>query len=235
MARKKYLKVTYAPSAMFSLRVSDTTTKGAKTHLCPTPHCVKCALISRYAEAHSEDELVTFFERIEKLRVFFVLPDQLVVNQGFYTQLKPSRGNNGEPFSRSIMYKEYVYYHGDLSILFDVSHLADSDVEQLLETLVGINYYGKKDSLVAYKSHAFVTAIPEKAIVPLSQDADIFGLILSFDDLYSERNGSTREYLKDLRDRGGYGTYRKRDFIQYVLPYAIRATSRNYTLYQLQP
>jgi len=240
--QKKYVMITYAmATGFFSLRRSDTTSKGSKSYLCPTPHCVKSALINQYAQEHNTDELVGFFEKIQPLSVYFCLPSKLVVNQTFYTQLKSKRkkakkdlleGEIEESFDSTIMYKEYVYYDGDLTVIFDVSEWEESDIESLIHTLSTIRYLGKKDSLISYKSHRISKKIPEGIVIPLDDADSINGFVIALDDYYYHQRKSSKEYLEMLKKYSGYGSSSKRQFIPYLFPYRITASSRRYTLYQ---
>lgn len=231
---KQYLQITYVQSSPFSLRVSEATAKMGKSHLCPTPHCIKSAMIDRYAEGKSEIELIDFLNLIDSLLIAFVIPDDVVVNQGFYTQLKPTRSDaeTEDNTTRTIMYKEYVQYP-EFSIFMDVTQLTDDQQTLLVSVCSKIKYLGKKDSLVSYKCHAIVSELPKKAIKPLFISEPI-GMIIPLDDFFHARKSKTEKaFLEDLRIYGGSGKNAKRDYVDYVFPYRVKQSSRRYTHYHV--
>lgn len=229
-----YLKITFIQSSPFSLRVSESTAKMGKTHLCPTPHCIKSTLIDRYSEGKTESEVIAFLKIIDTLTMIFELPNKIVVNQSFYTKLKPARtdAKSDDAFTSTIMYQEYVQYP-EFSIFIDVTHLSKDQRQILITTFNKINYLGKKDSLVSYKDYQIISELPKKVVKPLSI-SDPIGMIISMDDFcHTRKPNSEKEFLSDLRLTGGYGKYKERSFIDYVFPYRIRNGGRKYTMYQL--
>jgi len=230
-----YLKITFFQSSPFSLRVSEATAKLGKSHLCPTPHCIKSALIDRYAETNTENELIAFLKLIDRLSFSFLLPDLIIVNQTFYKKMKPARDDaeSEDAYTSTIMYQEYVHYP-EFSLLIDVTNLTEDECQVLIHTFVKINYLGKKDSLISYKEHSFVLELPKNAIKPLSITKDPNGMVIRMDDFYHNRkNNSEKIYLNDLRIGGGYGNSHLRDFIAYLFPYQIKSSCKKYTLYEV--
>lgn len=230
---QKYLSIKYIQSSPFSLRPSDATAKVGTTHLCPTPHCIKSAMINVYASSHTENETIEFLKRIDSLAMFFLLPENIVVGQGFYRLLKPphdKESSHGEAFQSTIIYKEYTSFK-DITIMFNVTSLNDSQIQEIAYNCACINYFGKKDSLIAYESHEIVTELPDHVIQPISIGFSN-GMVIGLDDFYQHRKAnSEKEFLASLRDFGGYGNKGERDKIQYSFPYRLKSSARNYTSY----
>lgn len=229
----RYLQITYMQASLFSLRVSDSTAKVGKSHLCPTPHVIKSALIDKYAQTHSETELRSFLKLIAPLSIYFQLPKDIVVNQGFYTQLKPARDDSAtdNAFDTSIMYKEYVQYP-TITLFIDLLSMTDAQLSDLILTLSCINYLGKKDALVTYTDHTIVTSLPDKIIRPITLGMGQ-GMIFALDDFVEYKPNDEVAYLTSLREKGGYGKTAERKMIDYIFPYRLKSTTKKYTCYTL--
>ncbi|HLJ28576.1 MAG TPA: hypothetical protein VKY85_17850 [Candidatus Angelobacter sp.] len=148
----EWLICRYSPVTLFSLRSTYATSKGGKTLLTPTPYAVKMALIDAcfrvFPAEQAEKAARDVFNLVKERPVRIKPPEECIVQNTFLRVLQPARDVTGEeggngPFSRTIAYREFVFFRGEMEIAIT----ADSSALEAMQTLLThINYFGKRGS-----------------------------------------------------------------------------------------
>jgi hypothetical protein len=148
----EWLICQYAPVSLFSLRSAYATSKGGKTLLVPTPYAVKMALIDAcfraYPAQDAEAAARNVFNLIKAQPVRIKPPKECIVQNTFLRILQQARdaedteGSSG-PFTRTIAYREFVFFQGEMEIAIGTD---ESFASQLQLLLTHINYFGKRGS-----------------------------------------------------------------------------------------
>ena len=141
-----WLIAEYAPTALFSLRMSNATNAAAKTLLLPSPYCIKMALLDASFRQDGIQDTQTRFEWIKLLRIRIRPPENAVVNDCFVKIQRDERG--GGNFSPTFALREYVAFDGHLRIAFDIAAFTPEQVEQLRALLLHVNQLGKRGCFV---------------------------------------------------------------------------------------
>ena len=154
-----WLKATYQPTTLFSLRPSWATSTGGKSLLLPTPYAIKLAVLDVALRTSGHQLGEAAWPWIRDLHIGVQLPSQIVVTNLFAKILKlrrnpaPAGSMDAGPFQKTIGYREYVYHPEPVHLAFGVS---DEQVSQLQEWLIQINYLGKRGGFVQ------LLALPEQ-------------------------------------------------------------------------
>jgi hypothetical protein len=148
----EWLICQYAPVTLFSLRSTYATSKGGKTLLVPTPYAVKMALIDACFRAfpvqEAERAARNVFNLIKTQPVRIKPPEECIVQNTFLRVLQPARdeedaqGGSG-PFTRTISYREFVFFRGEMAIAIGLDASALVQIQPLFPH---INYFGKRGS-----------------------------------------------------------------------------------------
>ncbi|HHY33799.1 MAG TPA: hypothetical protein GX515_12420 [Firmicutes bacterium] len=117
-----WLLAKFEPSGLFTLRSSATTSMGGKTLLVPTMYAVKMALLS--AAFASGRDVEALFPTIRGLVIRFLPPRKAVVTHSLVRMLREDRSGKAE-FISAPVYREFVYYDGELTIAFSARPSAD--------------------------------------------------------------------------------------------------------------
>jgi len=149
----EWLIARYTPVTLFSLRSTYATSKGGKTLLVPTPYAVKMALIDSCFRAFPAEEAEAaarnIFDLVKAEPVRIKPPEECIVQNTFLRVLQPARdaedaeGGNAGPFARTIAYREFVFFKGEMEIAIGVANTSRNAIESLLPN---INYFGKRGS-----------------------------------------------------------------------------------------
>ena len=224
-----WLKAIYQPTTLFSLRLSWTTSTGAKTLLLPSPYAIKMAILDIALRTSGHQLGEAAWPWIRDLSIGVQLPPQLVVTNLFAKVLKLRRNpaDPGSvdvgPFQRTIGYREYVYHPDPIGLLFNVP---DTQWKQLSNWLAQVNYMGKRGGFVQLLEQAqIVSELPVHVMMTAeSPTFSIHGLVQQLDDCdpkmkFAEANIYDSKKPKRLQR-------------QIILPYRITRSSRSYTLYE---
>jgi len=222
-----WLCADFRSTSLFSLRSSITTSSGGKTNLVPTMYTVKLALVSVALEGGGDGPRT--FELIRALPIRFQPPRQVVVSNTLIRVLREARGE-GEVYGRTVGFREFCYYQGDLGVAFDLARAADGTEGELRQLLPLITYFGKRGSFFQYVGCRTIEA-PDAA----------FGYVAGDRSPRSADYG-VLQYLDDVGDRATFqalNTYdpasarmdRDRKLVPVLLPYRQVGSSRGYTSY----
>lgn len=239
--KKKWLIVSYSPTSLFSLRMTYATSKGGKTLLVPTPYAVKVAFIDacfrRYKKDEVYDKAQAVFELIKGMEVRFRPPAYCAVQNTFIKVKQEERGAPQGIYSPTIAYREFCFFKGHLDIAFNVTMLSESQIEELSELAMRINYFGKRGSFMQFLKSEIIENELEKGFTCPEDKADLvsggFATTLYLDEfgsaLLKEKDGFAR-----INSYGGkpsaLGKYRV--LIRTLLPYRYISSGKHYTLFK---
>lgn len=208
----------FRPTALFSLRDSNSTSSGAKSLLLPSPYAIKMAFISQAISLGGEDfnNRSDLFDIIRDAKISYRINGNYCVNNCF---VKIQKQREKEPFKPTVSFREYVYIDGDIELIFDVEKSEDMIfIKKYLHT---INYFGKRGCFFQFieyldnPSEPNVIEFDSKHLSPgIIQVYDDFAHSVSFENVnnYSE--------AKTTRDKHIL-----------VLPLTCISSSKSYTMY----
>ena len=239
---KSWLVTAFEPVCLFSLRMTNTTSKGGKTLLVPTPYSVKMALIDACFRAEDGNDAETsarhVFDLVKQRRVRFQPPPECVVQNTFVKVLDAERDGD-LPFKQTIVYREFAAFSGGpLEIAIETGGLSDHDVRTLERLFWHINSLGKRGSF-----WQCVGVRPLGEPLPPGYTAALQGEELSHPEKYGliqllDDFGDALCKAKDGFERistYGEGTMnlgKHRVLITTALPYATRSAGKRFTWYQ---
>jgi len=145
-----WVLATYQPTTFFSLKQSNATSSGGKTLLTPTPYAIKMGLLDAAIRTGGISYGEEAWEWIRGLSFAVRVPDRALVNNVFTRILKPPHDRKKVGFERTIGYREYVHFVGDMKLAFEIQSdlFVDSQEEQLNKLLPHITYLGKRGGFV---------------------------------------------------------------------------------------
>jgi len=245
----KWLILYYRPTTLFTLKMTHATSSGGKTLLVPSPYSFKMALVDAAIRAGNIDSGKQVFEWVKDKTILFSPPKRAVVTNTFIKVLRKREIKNvdknpviaeqqrkflaSNPFQSTIVYREFCYYHGDLSVAIDVELLSGEAEEKIKVAGAHINYLGKRGSFVQYLNWEVKESLPGLYTLPanaLPEGPALFGMGHFLDDLGSFD-------AKDLFDRVNTYSDKKlelnkhRVLVHHLLPYRQGKSSRGYTEY----
>lgn len=140
-----WLIAEYRPVALFSLRMSDATSTGAKSVLLPTPFSIRTALLDAAIRTRGVDFGPEAFRLIRGLRLAVRPPERAVVTNLFSKVLKPQRADSGREGSmqKTISFREYVFLDGEMDLAFGGD---EASLDVVKELLPQVTYFGKRGS-----------------------------------------------------------------------------------------
>lgn len=238
---------TYDPAALFSLRPSNSTTSGGKSLIAPTAFTIKMALLSASIQTAGLAEGQRRFPQIRDLRIALALPEHIVVVKSFAKIRRPIRLGSGDareaeiaealevghfPFAPTIAYREFVQFGGPLQLAFTSSQ---GEVPAWLgETLLAINYFGKRGSFVQITSLPSIIDEPGSAFTEITRDSTNFAIDGTLQMLDDCGNTMTFEHA-DIYSPKRITFGRERIAHHVVLPYRLAQSSRGYSRYERVP
>lgn len=235
-----WLIAEYRPVTLFSLKVGEATSTGAKTVLLPTPFAIRTALLDAAIRTRGKSFGPQAFQLIKGLRLAVRPPERAVVTNLFTKVLKPQRADarRDEAMQRTISFREYTFLQGDMGLAFE----GDEEALGLVETLLPqINYFGKRGSFFQLLHPPYREAELPKGFVPLdgvhladgrptgpTPDQIPLGIMQLMDDwgpelTYEKVNIYTGEKIRMGKDRVRKGV---------VLPYKLSRYSRGFSYYE---
>lgn len=213
--------VIYKPTALFSLRDSNSTSSGAKSLFLPSPYAIKMAFLSQAISLGGEDfeQKPQLFDIIRDVKIEYYIKGSFCVNNCF---VKIQKQRDGNPFISTVSFREYIYMKDELEIIFETNNVEDTDfLKRYLHT---INYFGKRGcffQFIEYKN------IPHEANVKIFDVRDqIFGVLQEYDDFDESLSFQKVNSYSEL------ATKRKKSIL--VLPLVKQRASKSYTSYKVR-
>jgi CRISPR/Cas system-associated protein Cas5 (RAMP superfamily) len=231
---KQWLVLEYEPVSLFSLRMSVSTSSGAKTLLVPTPFTVKMALVNSGFKLGGLELAEEIFDLLVNREICFNPPKDAVINHTFIRiKREPKEKSLNVPFNSTIAYREFCFFKGTLKIAIDVSSLEKKQQDLILSSAYRINYFGKRGSFFQFINYKMV----EKELIgyTVSEVSTItslesYGVSQFLDDL-------TQEPIKELWEKVNIYSSKtltlgkERVLIPTLIPYKQKASTRNYTYF----
>ncbi len=218
--------VKYLPTALFSLKGSNSTNSGAKTLFLPSPYCIKMAILNQAITFGNELETLnkknsTHFQVIRNAKISFCLPPESIfcINNTFVKILKPARDVPG--FSETVSFREYVHLSQPIEIIFAVQDELAADY--LKKYLYNINYLGKRGCFFQFLEYN--DNPPDPNVVLMTAQKGLSGILQKYDD-FDEK--ATFEMVDTF---SGKATKRKEEI--WVLPLKLKKSSKAYSSYKL--
>lgn len=208
----------YKPTALFSLRDSNSTSSGAKSLFLPSPYAIKMAFLNHAISLGGENfnENTKHFEIIRDALISYRIKGNFCVNNCF---IKIQKQRDSEPFKSTVSFREYIFLGDDLEIIFDVKDV--EDVIFMKQYLHRINYFGKRGCFFQFISYNDTPG--EANVSPFDIESSTFGVLQEYDDF-------DRELTFDNVNSYSTGkTLRNKKIL--VLPLISTSSSKSYTNY----
>jgi len=131
----------YKPTALFSIRDSNSTSSGAKSLFLPSPYAIKMAFLNQAISLGGENfyENKKRFEIIRDTNIAYNIKGNFCVNNCF---IKIQKQRDNDPFKSTVSFREYLFLDDVLEIIFEVK--SNEDALFLKKYLHTINYFGKR-------------------------------------------------------------------------------------------
>ena len=227
-----WIVATYQSTSLFSLKPATATASGGRTLLVPTPYAIKMALLDVACRLiGTADAGSVWDDWLGTCRVALLPAPEVVVNNTFIRVLRPPKKSQpGQPFQRTIAYREYAQLSGDFGIGLEVASLEHAVILQ--RWMAHVNYLGKRGSFIQLQRIPDITPDLPKAWLPIG-DALVngFDLEATLTQLDDTGNGATFEVVNIYS--GKRLTQGKQRVLHHVaLPYTRVRSSRGYTHYR---
>jgi hypothetical protein len=136
----------FQPTALFSLKDSNSTNSGAKSLFLPSPYAIRMAILNQAITLNGVDFETgkgknEWFKMVRDVEIDFYIQGDFCVNNCFVKILKPSRSNPGE-VQETVSFREYLHINKAIEIIFTVQ--SDRQKTFLQSYLNKINYFGKR-------------------------------------------------------------------------------------------
>ncbi len=232
--------VKYLPTALFSLKDSNSTNSGAKSLFLPSPYSIKMALLNQIItiegkEVFNQREVevtkgkkkkierqeAEVFEKIRDAKISYYLQQgsSFCVNNTFVKILKPARDNPG--FDKTVSFREYIHITHPIEIIFEV--FDESVVSHLKKYLHKINYFGKRGCFFQFLEYS--DNPPEANVLLFNSQKGLTGILQKYDDFDDQVT------FENVNNFSGKTTSRKEQI--WVLPVRASTSSKSYTLYKV--
>lgn len=213
----------YRPTALFSLRESNSTSSGAKSLFLPSPYAVKMALINQAISLGGDifAKEPQKFWAIRDLKISYRISGNFCVNNCF---VKIQKQRDKEPFKSTVSFREYVFLDSDLELIFETNNVMFDESVFLKQYLCTINQFGKRGCFFQFVGF---NDNPEKANVIQFDVSKIksAGLLQEFDDFGSKVNFDNVNSYTDANP--------KREKRVLFLPISKIGSSKSYTHYKV--
>lgn len=247
----------YRPATLFSFKIGVATSTGAKTLFLPTPFAIRTALLDAAIRTRGRDTAEYVFNTLKLLKIAASPPERVVVTNLFAKVQKPTRpkgdkkgdeetetgeeGEQGNPMTPSIAFREYAHLDGALTLAFEGG---DETLRLVAELAPQVNYFGKRGSFfqwtnrvhygpelpanftrldegMAFENGKITTGTPATFPLGVIQLMDDWGDALTFEkvDVYSDAK------ITISKDRV------RRNI---VFPYRLTRSSRGFSYYEWQ-
>jgi hypothetical protein len=210
----------FKPTALFSLRDSNSTSSGAKSLLLPSPYAIKMAFLSQAISLGGMDFNLEKkrFEIVRDALISYYIKGSFCVNNSF---VKVQKKRDNEPFKSTVSFREYVFLDHDIEIIVDVNSIENAAfLKQYLHT---INYFGKRGCFFQFIRYNDNPPNPNVEIFDAKNAS--FGLLQEFDDFEINTTfDNVNNYCEAKGER------RKEIF---VIPLRNISSSKSYTYYSV--
>jgi len=229
----------YRPVTLFSLRMSQATSSGGKTLLVPTPYSYKIALVDAAIRAGGLGLAKEVFNWVKGREVRFCPPEKAVVNQTFIKLLRLARASgdndkNSGPYQRTIGYREFCHFNGELIVAVAIGGLTDDQINKLGWVAAHINYLGKRGSFMQFLSWQVSDFLPDNFTCPAGEipaKISCYGVGEFLDDLGGLDEENLFERINVYSEKG-IVLNKHRILVHHLIPYQLTRSSKGYTAYE---
>lgn len=231
-----WLIATYRPVGLFSLKHGEATSTGGKSLLIPTPFAIRTALVDAALRTQGRAMAEEAVRLVKDLKLALKPPQYAAVSGLFAKVLRPERPDSPKAqerfFQKTIAFREYVHWWGNLGLAFSGPEGALRCVETWLPH---ITYLGKRGSFIQLAGPPEWTEnLPDGFLVlePRQPDAQGFplGVVQRVDDWGPTMTWPALNVFDATKIRLG------KERIRYDVPtpYSLRQSGRGFTLYVLE-
>lgn len=208
----------YKPTALFSLRDSNSTSSGAKSLFLPSPYAIKMAFLNQAISLGGEDfnDDKKHFEIIRDATITYNIKGNFCVNNCF---VKIQRQRDKEPFKSTVSFREYIFIDNIFEIIFDVAN--NDDARFLKEYLHKINYFGKRGCFFQFIRYSDLPSEPNVRAFDVKNLS--FGVLQEYDDFDKNVN------FENVNNYSEEKTKRVKSLL--ILPLKVISSSKSYTYY----
>ena len=210
----------FKPTALFSLRDSNSTSSGAKSLLLPSPYAIKMAFLNQAISLGGEDFNADTpkFEIVRDTIIGYHIKGRFCINNCF---VKVQKQRDNEPFKSTISFREYVFSDNDIEIIFDVKNKEDAVfLKQYLHT---INYFGKRGCFFQFVNYNDNPPNPNVEIFDVKKSS--FGILQEYDDFDKKLTFNNVNSYSEAKT--------KRDKEVLIIPLRNVSSSKSYTCYEV--
>lgn len=232
----RWLVVEFAPTALFSLKISLATSSVGKTLVIPTPYATKMAFVdAAFRAGFSDGDCADFLRLLVGVDVRISPPEACVVTHTFVKIRQEPHGGSktDKPYISSIAYRELVHHRGLWRWAFDLASGNDILAERLVVMAPYVSYIGKRGSFIQFlgvyrrgELDSSFTQIPSEAE---SWEIPSRSHVVPLDDFGPE---ATLEILSTYSREKAPKRDRHRRFTHTVVPLGITNTGPGFTEYR---
>jgi hypothetical protein len=216
--------VKYTPTALFSLKDSNSTNSGAKTLFLPSPYSIKMAILNQaitiggdLAKLEAKKSKEFNYIRDAKITFFILSGSSYCVNNSFVKILKPAREASG--FQQTVAFREYLFLSHPLEIIFEVEN--EEAKSYLKQYLHKINYFGKRGCFFQFLEYSDEQV--EANAKPFTINSGVFGMLQEYDDF------DEKTTFDNVSNFSSSNTKRKKQV--WVLPLKKISSSKSFSNY----
>lgn len=187
--------VVYKPTALFSLKDSNTTNSGAKSLFIPSPYAIKMSILNQAITLDGidfEGKKNSYFQYVRDAEITFRIQGHFCVNNCFIKILKKKEDKRGKKakeegvvfipgFQNTISFREYIHLTGNLEII--IKSNSNEASQFLRKYLHKINYFGKRGCFFQFLKYIDTPSFANVQI--FSTENFDAGLLQEFDDFSS--------------------------------------------------
>ena len=224
-----WVLATYQSTTFFSLKPSNATSSGGKTLLSPTPYAIKMGLLDAAIRTEGISYGKQVWEWVRALSLAVDLPERAMVNNVFTRILKPTRSSDQEGFDRSIGYREYVHFVGEMKLGFEIHD--DLQEGQLQRLLPHITYFGKRGGFFQFLPPVQTVEMLPSDFTPLVEQTEAWHIesqLQHLDDCDPKMSFDHADIYSGKNIRVG----KERHTFLAMLPYRLRRSSRSFSDYE---
>ncbi len=238
----QWLVAAYRPVAMFSLRMTHSTSKGGKTLVVPTPYAVKMALLDacfrRFPATLALAQARNVFDWVRAREVRIRPPKHCLVTNTFVKVLDWNRDGE-DPFRQTITYREFAFFAGDEMLIALAADGLNSDQQRTItEVFAHVNSLGKRGGFVQFTgTELYDGELPWGFTLPRAKltPNQIMGYLLThaLDDFGPALCDATNGF--DRVSTYGAGTIKlgeHRVLTSTAIPYRRKTSSKHFTWYE---
>ncbi len=225
-----WLIAMYCPVGLFSLKHGEATSTGGKSLLIPTPYAIRTALLDVALRIEGYGRAEEAFQTIKSLKLALKPPSYAAVSALFAKVLKPERSDAAKErfFQKTIAFREYVHWWGDLGLAFGGE--ADA-LDRVQRWLPHITYLGKRGGFIQLcAAPTMAQALPAgfQPLQPLEPGRGFpLGLVQRVDEWGADLTWDKLNIYSDAKIRLG----RDRLRFDVALPFHLQQAGRGFALY----